>query len=239
VSTEVARAGPWALATAAGKDATLALARAREGGLDVRWALSVVEGSSGLVRFHGTPRALVEDQARALGLEPLLDETHPRGFEEVFLGLLERARMAGAVGVLFGNLHLEEIRAWYESRVTAAGLLHGEPLWGTPPEAVAREVAERGFRARVVAVHLGLGDPAWLGREIDDAMVDDFVLAGIDAAGERGEYHTLVHDGPGFSAPLAFRVDGVDEREGHRFERLDSTDPPGHIRVIERPGPSP
>ncbi len=237
--TGFSASGPWALATASGKDATLALARARAAGADVRWAINVFEGSTGLVRFHGTPRALVEAQARCLGLEPILDETHPRGFEEVFAGLLATVREAGALGVLFGNLHLEEIRAWYEARVRGAGLLHGEPLWGVPPEAVAREVVARGFSARVVAVNLELGDPAWLGRDIDDALVDAFVAAGIDPAGELGEYHTLVHDGPGFAAPLAFRVDGVLEREGHRFERLDRADPPGHIRVTPPTDPSP
>ncbi len=210
----------WALATASGKDATLALTRARAAGLDVAWALSVFEGNTGLVRFHGTPRALVEAQARALGLEPFLDETHPRGFEEVFVSLLHRARDAGAGGVVFGNLHLAEIRDWYGARVSAAELLHREPLWGVPPEAVARAVVEEGFRARVTAVNLELGDPAWLGREVDDALIDTFVTAGIDPAGERGEYHTFVHDGPGFSGPVPFRVDGVEEREGHRFERL-------------------
>ncbi len=210
----------WVLATAGGKDATLALHRAREEGYEVRWGLNIFEGNSGLVRFHGTPRPVLEAQLRALDLEPLLGETHPDPFEVVLVRLLGQAKARGAAGVLFGNLHLTEIRAWYEDRVRMAGLLHHEPLWEVPPEEVSREVVRRGFRARVISVNLERGDPAWLGRELDDSLVDAFVAAGIDPAGEHGEFHTLVWDGPGFSRPLPFDVDGAEEREGHRFERL-------------------
>lgn len=211
----------WVLATAGGKDATLALARAREEGFDVRWGLNIFEGNSRLVRFHGTPEPVLRAHLDALGLEPLLGETHPDPFEVVLVRLLGQAREEGATGVLFGNLHLVEIRAWYEDRVRTAGLEHHEPLWDIPPEKVSREVVSRGFRARLVSVNLELGNPDWLGRELDDDLVDEFVAAGIDAAGERGEFHTLVWDGPGFQSPVPFHSLGVEEREGHRFERLE------------------
>ena len=207
----------WALATAGGKDATLALHRARSQGLEVRWALNVFEGNTGMVRFHGTPRPVLEAHVRALALEPRFDHTHPRGFEEVMDGLLAGLREEGARGVVFGNLHLADIRAWYEERVRGAGLEHREPLWGEDPEAVARDVVREGFTARVISVNLELGDPEWLGRPLDDGLVDEFVAAGIDVCGERGEYHTLVTDGPGFACPVEAQVTGEKEREGHRY----------------------
>lgn len=215
------REGPWALATAGGKDATLALHRARGHGLDVRWGLNVFEGNSGQVRFHGTPRPVLEAHLQRLGLEPRVGHTHPRDFEAVLNELLHGLREDGARGVVFGNLHLSEIRNWYEERVAAAGLEHREPLWNEPPEEVARGVVAQGFRARVVSVNLELGDPEWLGRELTHGLVDEFVGAGIDVCGERGEYHTLVTDGPGFSRPLGVRARGEEEREGHRVLRLE------------------
>ena len=211
----------WILATAGGKDATLALHRARAEGLQVRWGLNVFEGDTELVRFHGTPRSLLEVHLRALGLEPLLGRTHPRGFEEVFLELLARGREAGARGILFGNLHLTDIRDWYRQRVESAGIEHREPLWGTRPARVVREVVDLGYRTTITSVHLELGDPEWLGRELSPDLLDDFVSRGIDPAGERGEYHTFVSAGPGFSRSVPFRVTGRDEREGHRFLRLE------------------
>lgn len=233
----------WALATAGGKDATLALHRARGSGLEVRWALNVFEGSSGLVRFHGTPRGLLEAHVRALGLEPRFDETRPgssppdsgtpeprvgnsesraatpgpRTFGDALADLLQGLREEGATGVLFGNLHLADIRAWYEERVRAAGLKHREPLWGTPPSEVVQDVVALGFRARVISVNLEMARSEWLGRELDDELVDRFIAAGIDPCGERGEYHTFVYDGPGFRDPVPFQVEGEAEREGHRY----------------------
>lgn len=222
--------GPWAIATAAGKDATLALYRARSSGLDVRWALNVFEGSSDLVRFHGTPRHLVEAHASALGLTPRFGRTEPaepgdvrprKDFEAAFIEILGQLKTEGAVGVLFGNLHLREIRDWYEERVRGSGLEHHEPLWGTSPEDVVRAVPRAGFRALVTSVNLELGDDAWLGRELDLPLVEEFLEAGIDLAGEHGEYHTFVHDGPGFAAPVPFRVTGTRERDGHRYLKLE------------------
>jgi len=217
----------WALATAGGKDATLALGRARSQGLQVAWALNVFEGNSGLVRFHGTPRAVLEAQLGRLGLEPMLGRTHPESFEDVFLSLLRGLRERGVGGVLFGNLHLTDIRAWYEERVTAEGLEYREPLWGMKPETVARAVVDEGFRARIVSVNLEMADHGWLGRELDETLLDEFMSAGIDPCGERGEYHTLVTDGPGFSAPLDVRVSGERELEGHRFLVLELPRPQG------------
>jgi len=219
------KTGSWALATAGGKDATLALHRARSQGLQVRWGLNVLEGNSGRVRFHGTPRPVLEAQLRSLGLEPRLGRTHPRDFSAVLTELLNGLREAGARGVIFGNLHLSDIRDWYEERVVAAGLEHREPLWNESPEKVARGVVAEGFRARVISVNLELGDPEWLGRELTPELVDRFVAAGIDVCGERGEYHTLVTDGPGFSRPLEIRTLGEDEREGHRYLLLELDEP--------------
>lgn len=213
----------WALATAAGKDATLALHRARGEGLDVQWALNVFEGGTGLVRFHGTPRALVEAHALALGLEPVFGETGPRDFEEAFRALLDTLCERGAEGIIFGNLHLADIRAWYEERVRASGLEHHEPLWGMDPLSAAEAVVEAGFRGLVISVNLELGDPDWLGRELDRRLLGEVRAAGIDPAGERGEYHTFVHGGPGFRRPVGFRVRGTLEREGHRFLELEAT----------------
>jgi uncharacterized protein (TIGR00290 family) len=212
--------GGWALATAGGKDATLALVLARAEGRPVRWALNVFEGSSGLVRFHGTPERLLAAQARALELEPRFARTGPGDFEEAFTGILERVRAEGARGVVFGNVHLPDIRGWYEERVRGAGLEHREPLWGMAPEEVARRAVDAGLRAVVVSVNLELGDPRWLGRELDHRLVDEFLAAGADPCGERGEYHTFVHDGPGFAYPVPLAVAGEEEREGHRYLRF-------------------
>ncbi len=213
--------GPFALATGAGKDATLALHRARALGWEVPVAFNVWEGSSGRVRFHGIPRELVGEHASALDLRLLDDHTHPDDFETVFGRMLERLVREGVVGVVYGNVHLEGIRSWYEERTTAAGLEHREPLWGDPPGELVREFVDLGYGATVVSVDLERGDPGWLGRELDRELVEELEARGCDPCGEHGEYHTFVHDGPLFRRSVQVESAGTVEMEGHRL--LDLT----------------
>jgi uncharacterized protein (TIGR00290 family) len=196
------------------------LHRARADGLDVRIALNLYDARTERVAFHGTRRALVEEHARALGLDPLLAPVEEGQFEPTFLALLDELAVRGVDGVIFGNIHLADVRAWYEERVTAAGLEHFEPLWGGAPGELAREVVDLGYRAVVVSVDLEQGDGSWLGRAVDSELLAEIERHGADACGERGEYHTFVWDGPGFVRPVACRVGRVVSEKAHRLVDL-------------------
>jgi len=208
----------YALMSSGGKDGTLALDRALRQGLDVRILANIYEGSTGRVRFHGVRRELIQRQATSLGLELVTAHTTPDDFEPVFLDVLRTLRSRGCEGIVFGNIHLADVRAWYEERVRAAGLRHVEPLWGDPPIELVHEVVERGYRALVVSVDLNQGASSFLGRELDaDLLTDIDITDDLDPCGERGEYHTLVFDGPGFRDPIAYTEGPTLEKDGHRF----------------------
>jgi uncharacterized protein (TIGR00290 family) len=208
----------YALMSSGGKDGTLALDRALRQGIDVRVLANIYEGTTGRVRFHGVRRELIQRQAEALGLELVTAHTTPDDFEPVFLGVLETLRARGCEGIVFGNIHLADVRAWYEERVRAAGLRHVEPLWGDPPIELVHEVVERGYRALVVSVDLMQGAAEFLGRELDaDLLTEIGISDDLDPCGERGEYHTLVFDGPGFRDPLAYTTGQTVDKDGHRF----------------------
>jgi uncharacterized protein (TIGR00290 family) len=204
--------------SSAGKDCTLALDRARRRKLDVRWLANIYEGNTGRVRFHGVRQALVEAQARALGLEPVLRATHPDPFETAFERLLADLAGRGCTGVIFGNIHLADVRDWYEQRVRAMGLEHIELLWGEPAIELLYEVVERGYHGLVVSVKLDQPATDFLGRELDADLVTDLgITDDIDPCGERGEFHTFVYDGPEFRSPVRFELGRTLEQEGHRF----------------------
>lgn len=212
---------PYALMSSGGKDCTLAYDRARRDGLDIRYLASIYEGSTGRVRFHGIRHELLTAQAHALGLEPVLRHTAPADFETVFLGLLEHLDELGLDGVVFGNVHLEDVRAWYEERVRDVGLEHVEPLWGEPGIELLHEVVERGYHALVVSVDLARPAVPFLGRELDaDLLTEIGITEDLDACGEYGEYHTYVFDGPTFRAPVNVIPGAPIEIEGHRFLEL-------------------
>jgi uncharacterized protein (TIGR00290 family) len=208
----------YALMSSGGKDGTLALDRVRRDRVDVRYLCNIYEGSTGRVRFHGVRHELISAQANALGLEPVLAHTHPDDFERVFLNTLQDLKSRGCTGVVFGNIHLADVRQWYEERVHAAGLKHIEPLWGEPPIELVHEVVERGYHALVVSVDLKQRAARFIGRELDaDLLTDLGITEGLDPAGERGEFHTFVFDGPSFRLPVTFTRGETVDIDGHRF----------------------
>jgi uncharacterized protein (TIGR00290 family) len=207
----------YALATGAGKDATLALHRARASGLNVTHALCIYDNDSARVRFHGTRRELVEAQAAALDLELLALPCAAGDFERVFVGALSDLKARKVGGIVFGNIHLADVRAWYEERTKAAKLKHVEPLWGAPPGELVREVVSLGYRATVVSVDLARGDAKWVGQELTLPLVKEMEGKGVDPCGEQGEYHTFVFDGPLFRTPVLVATGEVVEQEGHRL----------------------
>lgn len=212
-------AEPHAVIFSGGKDSMLALDRATRQGYTNLRLVTLYDGPSGRVRFHGVPVAVMRAQADALGLPMRCVPTTPDTFEAAFLAALDELATEGVRGAIFGNVHLADVRAWYEERVRAAGLRHVEPLWGEPPAALVRESLDRGYRALLTCVDTTRADPAWLGQTISPALVLEFERAGIDACGEFGEYHTLVTDGPLFRRPLAITTGGV-HVEGP-FHQLD------------------
>ena len=208
----------YAIMSSGGKDSTLALDRARRNGLDVRFLANIYEGSTGRVRFHGVRQGLIATQARALGLEYVAAATSPQTFEDAFLATLHRLQASGVTGIVFGNIHLADVRAWYEERVTAQGLEHVEPLWGAPAVEIAWEVVERGYRPIIVSVDLSQPAAHYLGREFDaDVVTEMGTTEELDPCGEHGEYHTFVFDGPEFKMPVDYEMGETAEIDGHRF----------------------
>lgn len=137
--------------------------------------------------------------------------------------LLERQlaelRRRGYAGVVLGDIHLADVRAWYEDRVRAAGLDHVEPLWGDDPAALVGEFVAAGGRAVVTCVDTERLDESWLGRVIDEGFVGDIAGLPVDACGENGEYHSFAFAGPAFARPVAWRPG--ERRSDGRFVQLD------------------
>jgi uncharacterized protein (TIGR00290 family) len=195
-----------ALSFSGGKDSTLALDRAIRRGWPVRYLLNLYDAASHRVRFHGVRQELIQAQADALGFPLLSYPTQPDTFEQVFLGALDDLRQRGVDAIIFGDIHLADVRAWYEERTTARGLLHLEPLWGEPVGLLAREVVQRGYHAVLTSVELARARESWLGQPLSEALITEFESAGIDTCGERGEYHTFVSSGPLFRRPIPIRL---------------------------------
>jgi len=211
----------YALMWSGGKDSALALWRARRSGLDIGWLVNVYDRATERVRFHATPIEAIARQADAAGV-PLVRvptdwETFDGSLRDAFAALVRQ----GCRGVVFGDIHLADVRAWYEERTRAAGLEHVEPLWGEAPAALLAEFVAIGGRAIVTCIETTKLDDAWLGRVIDADFVRDITPTGIDPCGENGEYHSFAYGGPFFRRPVAWRA--AERRDDGRFAQLDIT----------------
>ena len=211
--------GAYALMWSGGKDSALALHRARLQGRHVSRLINFYESTTGRVRFHATRVQMLESQAAAASIELRAIATTWPEMEERLRGELAALRAAGFTGVVFGDIHLADVRAWYEERVVAAGLEHVEPLWGEAPGRLVREFVETGGRAVVTCVDTTRLDRSWLGRLIDARFADEITSIGVDPCGENGEYHSFVFESPEFSRSVAWRAG--DTRDDGRFSQLD------------------
>jgi uncharacterized protein (TIGR00290 family) len=208
-----------ALMWSGGKDSALALWRARQRGLRVDWLVNVSDRATGRVRFHATPTAAIARQADAAGVRLVSLPTDWETFDVSLRQALDALVRDGCRGVVFGDIHLADVRAWYEERTRAAGLEHVEPLWGEAPAALLAEFVAIGGRAVLTCVETAKLDRSWLGRVIDADFVRDIAATGIDPCGENGEYHSFAYRGPFFNAAVPWRAG--ERRDDGRFAQLD------------------
>ena len=208
-----------------GKDSALAADRARRNGAEIACLVNFYDEETGRVRFHATRTELIAAQAESIGVPLVQRGTTWPGFEPVFLETLDTLAREGIEGVVFGDIHLADVRAWYEVRVRAAGLAHVEPLWAEEPRDLLAEFVESGGRALVTCVEAEKLNESWLGRVIDEAFVRDIASVPIDPCGENGEYHSFAFAGPLFRRPVPHAPG--ERRSDGRFAQLDLLVRPG------------
>lgn len=200
-----------------GKDSCLALYRAvRRGGVPRR-LLTMLTGDGVRSRSHGLPPAVIAAQATALGIPLQTGSAGWDDYEAVFLARLAELRAAGLGDGVFGDIDLEPHRQWVERVCGVHDITAHLPLWQEARRDLLAEFIGAGFSATIVAVSDARLPPAFLGRELDWQAVADLEAAGVDACGEEGEFHTVVTDGPLFSAPLVLRQGAVIGHAGYSF----------------------
>jgi uncharacterized protein (TIGR00290 family) len=203
-----------------GKDSAWALWRAVDAGVEPVALVTTFHGE--VATMQGTPRTLVETQARLLGL-PLWAVNLPwpcpnRVYEERVAAIFGRARDAGAIHVVFGDLYLEDVRAYREELCASQGMTPLFPLWCTPEETpeLAAELVEAGVEAVISCVDPRALDPGFCGEAWSPRRLPD----GVDPMGEQGEFHTFCYAGPFFPSPIEFEVVSVFDRDGYRWASL-------------------
>lgn len=210
------------LSWSSGKDSAWALHELRtRGEVEVAGLLTTLNDEFDRVAMHGVRRTLVEAQARAAGL-PLIRVPLPwpcsnEAYEAAVSQALVAARdQLGITHVAFGDLFLEDVRAYRERLLQPLELQPLFPLWGRPTAELAGEMTAGGLRAILTCLDPRRLDPTFAGRSWDAELLQ-YLPPEVDPCGEAGEFHTFVYDGPMFTAPIDVRVGEVVERDGFVF----------------------
>lgn len=191
-----------------GKDSALALYRVLQGKqYQVTCLLTTVNEKLGLVSMHGVRTILLEQQAAALRipltLVPIPEnasmEDYEKRMRQAFLG----CQASGITTALFGDIFLADLRAYRENQLNKIGLKTVFPLWQENAAALVQQFIALQFKAILVCVsNARLGEP-FVGQQIDADFLQK-LPADVDPAGENGEYHSFVYDGPLFQRPVLF-----------------------------------
>jgi len=221
----MSKARAW-MSWSSGKDSALALHTVRaEGELEVVGLVTTVNTVADRVAMHAVRRSLLEAQAEVLGLPlhvvelpwPCPNEVYE---QQMTLACGEAAK-AGVSHMIFGDLFLEDIRAYREQSLREVEMTAVFPLWQRSTMSVAAAIIEAGIRAVVTCVDPSQAPAALAGRHFDAQLLAD-LPEGVDPCGENGEFHTLVYDSPDFRRPLAVAVGDVVARDGFVFADVEA-----------------
>ncbi|MFL6334224.1 MAG: diphthine--ammonia ligase [Pyrinomonadaceae bacterium] len=204
-----------------GKDSCVALRELRQSpGYSVAALLTTVTSDYDRISMHGVRRVLLERQAASLGL-PLHEvfinkDATNREYEAKMEEALSPYRERGIRWVAFGDLFLEEIRAYRDQFLARHDMRALYPVWGRDTADFIREFIGMGFKAVVTCVDGKVLDSSFAGMMIDE----DFLSAlptHVDPCGENGEFHTFVFDGPIFKEAVRLSVGEKVERDSFWF----------------------
>jgi uncharacterized protein (TIGR00290 family) len=210
-----------------GKDSAVALdVLLRDPQWDVVGLLTCVSDEYRRISHHGIREELLDEQAAALGL-PLDKLRLPsvggactnEQYEAAMAEKLNHYVARGTRHVAHGDLFLADLRAYRERNLARLGMTGVFPIWGRDTRELVESFAGAGFRAAICCVDGDKLDASFAGRAVDESLLRD-LPAGVDPAGENGEYHSFVWNGPIFRQPVCCEVGPVVTRDGRHYVDL-------------------
>ncbi|MGB2603071.1 MAG: ATP-binding protein [Candidatus Sulfotelmatobacter sp.] len=214
------------LSWSSGKDSAWSLYILRQRGeYEVVGLLTTFNEVADRVAMHAVRRELVEQQAVATGLPlwavPLPWPCSNEQYESLMARACSRAVTEGIEGIAFGDLFLEDVRAYRERQLKDTGLAPVFPLWGVRTRDLAEEMIACGMRAKLTCIDTGKLDGGFVGCEFDEAFLSALPDE-VDPCGERGEFHSFVYAGPMLNATLPVSVGETVVRDQFVFADLIS-----------------
>jgi uncharacterized protein (TIGR00290 family) len=212
------------LAWSTGKDSAWALHTVRKTReVNVVALLTTINRDHARVAMHAVRESLVKMQASAAGLPlvkvPIPAHCNNEDYEQAMTSAMEHARAEGVFHIVFGDLFLEDIRAYREKNLAACGMKAVFPLWRKDTRLLANEMIRDGLSAYITCVDPAKLDRTFAGRLFDAKLLGELPRE-VDPCGENGEFHSFACAGPMFRRRVPVKVGEIVERDGFVFADL-------------------
>ncbi|PPA70691.1 diphthine--ammonia ligase [Jeotgalibacillus proteolyticus] len=211
---------PFFCSWSGGKDSTLAFYKAFKEGGKPQKLLTMFEENEKRSRSHALPLAVLEAQAKSLNVPLLIKGASWQSYEGVFLEALAEMKEEGITYGVFGDIDLEDHLTWVENTCEKAGVTPYHPLWKMEREQVLNELLDEGFECIIIVVKDEVLPASFLGKTLTKEVIQELKSYGIDACGEKGEFHTVVVNGPIFNEKIPLAFNGIHKESGYSFLKV-------------------
>ncbi|HET8924320.1 MAG TPA: diphthine--ammonia ligase [Candidatus Acidoferrum sp.] len=204
-----------------GKDSAMALfTLLQQPDVHVVALLTTVTEGYERISMHGVRRELLQRQGESIGLPLHEVRIPPQCVNPIYEARMEEALRAhydrGVRMVAFGDIFLEDLRAYREKNLARMGMTALFPIWKRDTRELIRFFHAQRFRAIAVCVDTRILNPSFAGRELDESFFRD-LPSSADPCGENGGFHTFVFDGPIFRTSIPVRTGDTVNRDGFVF----------------------
>ena len=186
---------------------------------------------SGISKHHRFGKDVFDMQSDSLDIPLLYEEVTAMGYEHHLKSIIDRCKSEGIYAGVFGDIFLEEHRAWIERICKESNITALFPLWGMNTLSAVRELCNLGYKARVTGTREEEEFLPLKGMDINNEFIQKIqTIEGADPCGEKGEYHTMAYDGPLFKkiisiiAILLLLLPGI-KLSAENFRRIISLTP--------------
>jgi len=198
------------LSWSGGKDCAMALYELqRKHEYEVAGLLTTITKDYDRISMHGVRRTLLEQQAASIGI-PLIKIFLPAKcsneiYEQAMSIAMNELKEKGIDTIAFGDIYLEDLRAYREKNLAKADVKAIFPLWKRDSKELIATFISLGFKAITATVDSKKLSAHFCGREIDESFISA-LPENVEQCGENGEFHTFCYAGPIFKSTIKFTV---------------------------------
>lgn len=215
------------LSWSSGKDSAWALYRLQQNpDIELQGLFTVINEKYGRVSMHATRLNLLDRQADEAGLPvrkiSLPDPCTNEQCDAIMREFVKDCSNAGVECMAFGDLFLEDVRAYRENQLKGTGITPLFPLWKIPTYELAGQMLTSGLEAYVSCVDLKKLPSRLAGRRWSRELIAE-LPPDCDPCGENGEIHTVVVGGPMFRESIPVIIGEIVERSGFAYADIIPT----------------